>query len=380
MSVLAGEAATSVGHRHQRDRSLCVLVLLVWLAGTALSCGPTPAKSSTDAPATGSATGPRAQAAAPAAPTAAPALLPLKFNYSARGSSHSVTWFAYEGGYFREQGLDVELTYIPATSLILQTMIAGDIQLSTYDPAAAIQAALNGADSVFLATAFGRLIHSVIAQPSIQQPEQLRGKSLGVTRLGSSTHSAARVALREWGLVPDQDVAFRQLNEIPAIFAALEARQLDAGMLGLPSGSAARQAGYHELLNLTKQGPEYPSVVVGALRDWVAANPEAVQRFARAYVQGLQRGRTDRAWAVSVYPAYLNIDDPKILDEVYAEFLLCCEPVPYVSEAGLGRLMADLAADEPRLAGRSPSEFIESRPLREVETSGFLRQLTGEAR
>jgi NitT/TauT family transport system substrate-binding protein len=301
-------------------------------------------------------------------------------NYSARGSSQSVTWFAYEGGYFQEQGLDVELTYIPGTSLILQTMVAGDIQLSTYDPAAAILAAVNGADSVFLATAFGRLIHSVIAQPGIQQPEQLRGKSLGVTRLGSSTHSAARVALREWGLVPEQDVAFRQLNEIPAIFAALEARQLEAGMLGLPSSSAARQAGYNELINLTRQGTDYPSVVVGALRDWVAANPEAVQRFARAYVQGLHRGRTDRAWALGVYPTYLNIEDPKILDEVYEEFRLCCEPIPYVSEAGLGRLMADLAPDEPRLVGRSPSEFIDSRPLREVETSGFMQQIMGGAR
>jgi hypothetical protein len=81
-----------------------------------------------------------------------------------------------------------------------------------------------------------------------------------------------------------------------------------------------------------------------------------------------------------VYPTYLNIEDPRILDEVYEEFRLCCEPIPYVSEAGLGRLMADLAPDEPRLVGRSPSEFIDSRPLREVETSGFMRQLTGEAR
>jgi ABC-type nitrate/sulfonate/bicarbonate transport system substrate-binding protein len=202
---------------------------------------------------------------------------------------------------------------------------------------------------------------------------------MGVTRLGSATHSAGLLALDMWGLEPDRDVAFRQLSQVPAIFAALEAQQVDAGVLSLPSTSLARRAGYRELINLATQGPEYPSIVVSGLRSWVDRNEEAMRRFTRGFVQGVHRGRTDKAWAEDVYRKYVETDDPQILDEVYAEFERCCPRVPYVSEEGIARLLADMSQDEPRLVGKTPSDFVESRFLRELESSGFVKQLMGDA-
>ena len=172
-------------------------------------------------------------------------------------------------------------------------------------------------------------------------------------------------------------MALRGLTQNPAIFAALQAGQIDAGVLSLPHTIAARHGGYPELLNLAGAGIDYPTVVIGALRPWAAANEEALRRFARAFVQGIQRFRTDQPWALDVYRQYLDLDDPEILDAAYAEYLRCCPTVPYVSEAGIGRLLADLAADEPRLAGRRPAEFVDSRYLQELEASGFVEQVMG---
>jgi NitT/TauT family transport system substrate-binding protein len=319
-----------------------------------------------------------AAAQAPAAPATAAPALPLRLNYSTRGAGQAQLWMAYEGGYLREQGLDAELTNVSPTSRVIPAMVAGEVHLSGMDAGASILASLEGMNMVLLATGTNHSNLAIIAQPSIREPRQLKGKSLGITRLGSSTHTAALLALELWGLAPDRDVALRQLGEAGAIPAALEAGQVDAGILGIPGNLLMRRAGYPELLNLAASGPEYLGSIVAGLRPWVAANEETVQRFARAYVQGRQRLLRDKAWALGVLAQYLQLDDAEALDEVYTQVSQCCPPVPYIGEAGAARLIADLAKDEPRLAGRQPSEWIDAHFLRAAEAAGLAAPAPSE--
>jgi ABC-type nitrate/sulfonate/bicarbonate transport system substrate-binding protein len=319
------------------------------------------------------------RSAATAAPAPAAAPLRLIANWNSPTPALTPIWVAQESGVFREQGLDVELLSIPATSQVIQTMVAGELHLSPLDPAATVQADLSGADIALLLAMHNRLPFAIWSQPTIREPEGLRGASLGVTRIGSSTHTAALVALRGWGLVPERDVAFRLLGTGPAIFAALEAGQIDAGTATLPVPPPVR-AGYTELVNLATNGPEYPSVAIGGPRAWIAANEEATRRFLRGYVLARERARADKALALVAYRKYMQLDDAAQLDDNYATYLSTYEAVPYVSEAGFARLLDDLAADEPRVTGHQPSEFLDSKYVREMEMSGFLRQAMGAAR
>jgi NitT/TauT family transport system substrate-binding protein len=307
------------------------------------------------------------------APATAPAGPPLRLiaNYSARGSGQSGIWLAYEGGYFREQGLDAELTNVSATPRILPAMLAGEVHISGMDPGASILASLEGIDMTLLFAGNNKPAFSIVTQPSIRQPQDLRGKSLGISRLGASTHTSALLALDMWGLVPDRDVAFRQLGDSPTLMAGLESGQVDAAMLSVPWTTMAKRSGFHELLNLGTAGPEYPTVIVGALRSWVAANEETVRRAARAYAQGRQRLLNDKPWAIEVFRQYLQLDDPAALDEFYDWVSNCCPRIPYISEEGTARLIADLAREEPRLVGRQPTEWIDARFLREAEAAGI---------
>jgi NitT/TauT family transport system substrate-binding protein len=298
-------------------------------------------------------------------------------NWSAISGVQAVLWIPYETGIFREQGLDVELVNISSTSRVLQGMVAGEVQVASLDPAATILGSVNGVDAVLLLAEANRLIFSVMSQPTLQDPAGLRGKSIGITRIGSSTHTAATVALDLWGLVPDRDVALRQLQEVPAILAALQAGQVEAGVVSAPTNTRARQAGFYELINLATQGPEYPSVAIGALRPWASEHAEALRRFTRAYLLGIHRFKTDKPLAIEVFRKYLQVDDLQVLEDTYAQFSRYIPDVPYVSEAGLGRLIADLAVEEPRLAGRQPSDWLYSQYLRELDDAGFVRQVVG---
>jgi NitT/TauT family transport system substrate-binding protein len=380
-----GLAARNERWRRGRLAGVGLLALAVLVAGCGSSGGAGRAPAGTgSAPVVPAAGGPAPAPAAAATAGASAALPPLPepvklvVNWTSVSGSQSGIWMTYEGGYFRELGLDVELVNITATSRAIQSMVAGEVQLGSLDPAASIQASISGADLVLLLAATNRLVFSIMTQPGIREPQALRGKSLGITRIGSSTHTSALVSLQGWGLQPDRDVALLQLQEVAAILAAMQAGQADAGVLSPPTNALARQAGYFELMNLATQGPEYPSVAVGGPRAWVNANEDVVRRFTRAYVQGLHRFKTDKPWAVEVYRKFLKVDDPVILEDTYAQFSAYFPSVPYISEEGTARLLEDLGREEPRLAGQQPSQWIDTRFLRELEASGFIRQVTGQ--
>jgi NitT/TauT family transport system substrate-binding protein len=280
-------------------------------------------------------------------------------------------WIAQEAGLFREQGLDLELLNIPNTSRVLQTMAAGEMNLSPLDPGTTVRASLGGLDVVLLYAQTNRLVFGVYAQPSVPAPQDLRGKVIGTTRIGASNHTATLVALETWGLVPDRDVALRQLGEVPAIYAALQAGQIDAATFGLPVNRAL-VPNQHELIDLASDGPEYASIAAGGPRSWIDANEEAVRRYGRAYALALRRFQDDKAYTLDVYRKYLGADDPTFLEESYTLFRRHLAAVPYVSEAGMARAVADLVAEEPQLAGRQASEWVDSHFVRELEQQGYF--------
>src|SRR5262249_14183270 len=130
---------------------------------------------------------------------------------------------------------------------------------------------------------------------------------------------------------------------------------------------------YHELADLATDGPEYASVAIGGPRAWIQANEEAVRRFVRGDVLGDARAPGGQPAAIAAVRKYMKLDDPDELDATYAAYLVMVPRVPYVSEVGLARVLTDLAAEDPRIAGHQPGDFVDARYVRELEASGVIR-------
>jgi ABC-type nitrate/sulfonate/bicarbonate transport system substrate-binding protein len=122
---------------------------------------------------------------------------------------------AQEQGYFEREGLTVEFAHILSTSRALQAVVAGDIDITTVDPVTVVQSSLAGADVKMFLAITNRFGFSVMVQPEIQTPQELKGKVLGVTRYGSSTDTALRFILNQWKVVPMKDVALLQVGGSP---------------------------------------------------------------------------------------------------------------------------------------------------------------------
>src|SRR2546430_13871743 len=94
--------------------------------------------------------------------------------------------------------------------------------------------------------------------------------------------------------------------EVPNIFTALAAGQIDAGVVSPPTNSRTRKAGFAELMNLAKDGPEYVSVAVGTSRSYIQANEDIVRRVVRSYAEGVQIFKTNKPAALRMIQKQLK--------------------------------------------------------------------------
>ena len=300
----------------------------------------------------------------------------IKVNWTAVSGVQSGIWLAQEEGLFKKNGLDVELLHIPSSSRAIQTMLAGEIAFSYVDVLNTLEAGLKGADVVLIGGVSNRLIFSLMARQEIKSVAELRGKRIGITRIGSSTHTATLVALGEAGLKPG-NYQILPLMEVPNILTALTAGQIDAGIVSPPTNSRARKSGFNELVNLARTGPEYPSVGLATTRSYIKANEETVARFVRSYAEAVHLFKTNKSAALRVLQRYTKVTDPDVLDDTYTQFREYLESVPQVSRKGLVTLLNELAEKDPKARQAKPEDFLETRFLVALEKEGFFQKLWG---
>ena len=305
-------------------------------------------------------------------PAAAWSQMKARVAWTSFASNMSGTWVAQEEGLFRKNGLEVELVHIPSTSRAIQVMLAGEIQYSYMDGRNSVTATLKGADVVILAGVANRLVFSFMARPEIKSFNDLRGKKIGITRLGSSTHSVTLWVMNKFGLKPEE-YQLLQLVDVPNIFTAIVAGQIDAGALSPPTNFRARNAGLRELIDLSKDGPAYVSVAIGSTRSFVKANEEMTRRFIRGYSEGVQFLKANKAAGIRAIQKYARIKDPEILEATYGEARNYIETTPYVTRKGLETIIGELILTEPKAKTAKPDDFLDTRFVSQLEKEGFYK-------
>jgi ABC-type nitrate/sulfonate/bicarbonate transport system substrate-binding protein len=268
----------------------------------------------------------------------------------------------------------VTLTHVASTSRAVDALLANEAQFTNTDPQSMVQADIAGADLKLILGMENRLVFSVMAQPSINSPQDLKGKNLGITRAGSSTYTAALQALKLWGLQPDRDVTLVPLNEVPSILAGLQAKQIDAGVVSPPTSIQARDLGYKTLIDLAKDGPNYPSVGVSARMSYIQSNPEAVRRFVRGYAMGLHTFMTSKETAEKDMNKYLALTDQTQLDATWQDFSQYLADPPEIPDDGMQAVIDDTAATEPKVAGMKPSDYLDLSFVKELEPTGIFNK------
>ena len=308
---------------------------------------------------------------------AASAQMKTRINWTAVTGAQSGVFIAQQEGLFKKNGLEVELIHIPSSSRGIQTILAGEIAFSFMDGTNTVQANLKGAGLALVVGATNRQVFSLMARPEIKKTSDLKGKKIGITRIGSSTHTSALYALNQAGLKPG-DYQILPLVEVPNILTALMAGQIDAGIVSPPTNSRARKAGFNELANLAKEGPEYVSVAIGTSRSYIKANEEIVRRVVRSYAEAVYVFKSNKPAALKMIQTYLKVKEPEIQEDTYSQFREYLESIPFVSRKGIEAILAEQAEKDPQAKQAKAEDFIDMRFMNELEKEGFFKKLWGK--
>lgn len=302
----------------------------------------------------------------------------LRVAYAAVTAAFSLPWIAKEAGIFQRQGLDVELVYIAAGSRAVQTLVGGSIDVAAIGGPAGVDAKLAGADTIYVAIPVNRVIVFTVAQPQIQRVEELRGKSIGVTRVGTVTDFFTRIFLRQNGLVPDRDVMIRQMGGLPEIVAGLKAGLIEGGTFGFPAVLHAQAAGFRVLVDYSKAGYRYPLSSVIVTQKLLRTRESAIRRFLESQIEAIHRFKTDPAFAMNVVGKYTNTTDRAMLEETQRVYADAFERIPYPNVEDMKLGITQVSETNPRAKGADPKDFVDPRLLKEIEASGFVKKLYGD--
>jgi len=299
------------------------------------------------------------------------------------GGSTSATqmsmWFAKEGNLYEKHGLSVEAISIPGSSLALQAMLAGELPIIQLGGAASIQANLAGADTIIIATIVKKFLFWIYGRPDISRMEDLKGKVFGTTRFGTLSDLASRFALRFYGIDPERDITMVQTGGPAETVTAILSGKIQAAALSPPATLQAKKAKLKELLDMSKLDAEYHINGVVTTRRYLKTNEDTVRRFMRAYIEGAARAQKDKTFALRAMGRTFRTDDRELLEESYDMIIKSNFVIPpYPSVPGIASLLKGLEQTNPKAKTAKPEDFADSRIVRELDQSGFVKGVTIE--
>ncbi|TMC43766.1 MAG: ABC transporter substrate-binding protein [Chloroflexi bacterium] len=300
-------------------KTLAVLVASLAILATACGGGATPSASPTAS----------TVAAGSASPTVRPCCTKVTAAYSNISADDWLTWYAFEKGIFKDNGLTVDLQSINGGAQTSAALLAGSIQIGQFGGAEALSANAGGADLVVVANLAPVYPYKLYAQKGITTIQGLKGKKVGVSNAGGSSDIATRAALKSAGLDPDKDVNIIAVGSHANRTAALLAGTIDAGVDDPPEDLELVKAGLTPLVDLA--GQKLPAANTGVImqRSYLNANKDAVQAYVDSLTIARSKMKADKSGATAVLGKYFKLDNQTALDAAY-DFFMNEVTVPYL--------------------------------------------------
>jgi len=295
----------------------------------------------------------------------------LRVVYNALGGSMAPVWVAHEMGLFAKHGLKHHLNYMAATTGA-QALATGSEEIGLVGNQA-IDLALEGADTLYVASTVPRFIFQLYGDPSIKSVEDLKGKVVAATQPAASTDYAIRMVLRRFGIAPDKDVKITYAGSMPALLTLLKSGHAVAGLMSVPTIFQAQELGLKPILNVTELNIPFVFVAVATTRKTIQQKPDAVLRFLRAYTEAIAVIRRDKETALKAMGTFLKTDNRQALDGIYDEYGGVFPRVPVMTREAVKAVLD--VAKSPRAQQVRPEDFYDNSFLQKIEASGWINSL-----
>ncbi len=213
---------------------------------------------------------------------------------------------AVEKGFFRTEGLAAEFVPFRGGPDLVKAVIAGDVLLGAA-----------GSTDIFVAREAGQPLKMVATHtegnhftlnvaPEIQAPIELKGKTIGVTRVGATTWVFARMFAKAQGWDPDHDIKIAGLGGLDAQLAALARKEIHAFVWGDGGAVTQLEGKSRVLMRLDAVTPKWISQIQYVSEDAIKKNAEQIRKAMKAVFGGVRFMRDQTADAAEIIAKKIN--------------------------------------------------------------------------
>jgi NitT/TauT family transport system substrate-binding protein len=235
-------------------------------------------------------------------------------------------------------------------------------------------AVLNGSDLANVAHGIAVQNSRLMVKPEIRKVEDLKGKKIGISSLGSAGDLLFGHVLRKYGIDTTRDVIWLAVGNTAERLQALLSGAVDAADMTYPADVQAERKGFRPLLDAKKE-IVYPTASVVTRRKTIREDRDAVMRFVRSFVEGIAYFRGNKEFSKKVLSKYLRTNDPEYLEGAYDIFKQDFIAAPYPITNDLEAIYDIVAVRRPEIRGHRPEEFVDTSFVAELDKGGFIKKL-----
>ena len=304
----------------------------------------------------------------------------IRVEYSSTDTTNQIWTIAHDAGFFKKNGLDVDLVYIPSTTVGVTAIIAQDVQVGNAAGSGVANAAVRGADAVSVGCVINILAYELVVLDSIKSAEDLKGKSIGISRFGSVSDVAARELLKWLGLKPMDDVKILQVGGASERAAGFS-RGVIAGFPSPPGNVYLIPGGLpHRILaNMADLPKPYPLPFICAVttKSYLAKRRDTVKRVVMSLIEASHYFKTRKEETQKIVAKYLRGANKAYLDSSYQSTSKLLERVPYTTREGM-KIQLDEALKLSPGSKVTVDSLIDDSIVRELEKEGFIDKVYGK--
>ena len=306
----------------------------------------------------------------------------LNASYASVTGSRIPLWIAKDAGLFEKYGLNVNLVVIAAGTAAIGALANGDVEILGAPGSTTMVSAARGLPLAIIGT-FGPSAWKLAANPAIASVQELRSKTVGISRPGTTVEFATKRALIKLGFTPGKDIQILAtgLAESNKRIMVMLQGKIDATLVSPDNLFEAEQKNLKlSILSDLKDLGIYTSASdLSARRDFLKNQHPRARAFMMAYCEAIWLGKANKNVALASFRKHMREQDPRRLDTLYKNYVIDALPLkPYPMEDALQGELENLAASVAELHGKKSVDFIDRNLLNELEHEGFFAQLASK--
>ncbi len=290
-------------------------------------------------------------------------------------NSSAIIWVTKEMRLFEKYGFDATIIFISGSIRGIQAILAGEIPIGEGGGPGLTSARLAGGDVIAIAGNTNVLPYYLVSKPSIRKAEDLRGKVGGNHIAGTTAEFALRMGLKKMGLNPGKDVQLRVIGGSIERMVALQKGIVDFTVVTEAGKAMAEKIGFPMLIDMATLEIPFPQNGIYTSTRLIKERPEMVRRYVKAYTEGIHYFKTHKEETLKILQKYSKVEDRKVLDESWSWQARYTPDAPYPPLEGYQTILDDMAATNPKAIKADAREFIDTRFVKELEDSGFIKSL-----